>query len=202
VQGRTGLRRRTFFFGCQSAQSFRRQLRRLLKRRKCSCHFSFQVDVPVEQSLKVVNRGVPRSDTPVRIGPCLFHSGLGRRNRCQAARRSLHVALVSPVFDLSARASPILLQRVEALHHCLKPEALRCALEADLTQLLNASHYLFVLHTGLALLDAHEVLFIQDAQALESVLQLSEILFCFLFLCHEIRLPSSFTLALVFDKCA
>lgn len=110
------------------------------------------------------------------------------------------MSLVGSVLDLPACPGPILLQRIETLHHRLELEAGSGTLEARLAQLLDAALDVFVLYSRLPLLKSHEVLFVQDAQAFESVFQLSDFLICFLFLCHEIRLRRALTLALVVRK--
>jgi hypothetical protein len=109
----------------------------------------------------------------------------------EAARRSLQVPLVRSVFDFATSARPILLERVEALHHRLELEARGRTWETNFAKLLDAALDILVLHARLALLDAHEVLFVQDAQSFESVFQLAEILIDILFLCHGMRLSST-----------
>jgi hypothetical protein len=105
-----------------------------------------------------------------RLAPQAFAS----RDRQQVAVLLCleQVALVGTVLDFAADALPILLERIVALNDRLQLEALGGVADLLAAQQVNAPIHVFARDRGLDALDAHEVLLVERAQALEPGLQL------------------------------
>jgi hypothetical protein len=82
------------------------------------------------------------------------------------------VALVCPVLDLAADALPVLLERVVALDDRLQLEALRGVANLLAAKHVDAAVDVLARDRGLDFFEAHEVLLVERAQALEPGLQL------------------------------
>ncbi len=145
----------------------------IVARRRWSGVVVQQIEIDVE------GVGVVELDRGRRLARGV-HLGRRRRILAEAPLRALHVPLVRAVLDLAHDAHPVRVERAVALDDRLELEA-----DAGVADLLAPQHpdaaVDVLLRDGRRdLLDPHEVLVVEDAQALEPELQLVDMLRQFL----------------------
>ena len=107
----------------------------------------------------------------------------------EALRRAEDVTLVGAVLDLADGARPVLLERVVPLDDRLELEADARVADLLLAEEPDATLDVLALDPGLDLLDAHEVLVVERAEALDAQLQVFD-LSLLLFRVHGLRAAS------------
>jgi hypothetical protein len=98
---------------------------------------------------------------------------LGLDGLREAALRSQQVSLVGPAFDLATDAAPVRLVGVVPLQDHLEAKPHRSVADLLLSQHLDAPLDVLLRDGGRHLLDAHEVLLVERAQAIDAGLELA-----------------------------